>query len=147
MAKKNKIHDIELYDKYDPIYASIPAYMKLIDRNDKVIFLKQQAVKDWFFNHKGKGNAVPLNKIAKELHFSPAGNSADFRFIVAKLIEEERYPICAGPKGYYYPNTVEELDENIEQEENRVQGIKRRITALREIRGNYYARGQTKRTI
>jgi len=136
MAKKTEF-DIDLVDTFEPIYASVPAYMKLIDRNEKVVFLKMEAVKDWMYRHKGKKNAVPLNRIAQELHFSPAGNSADFRFIVAKLIEEEKFPICAGPKGYYYPETAEDIDANIEQEENRIKGVRRRIEALKQIRGNY----------
>ena len=136
MRKKTE-YDIHFYDEHDPIYSSVPAYMKLIDRNDKMVFLKMQVVKDWFFNHKGKVNAVPLNKIARELKFSPAGNSADFRFIVAKLIEEEFFPVCACPKGYYYPLSAEDIDANISQEENRIKGVQRRIDALRKIRENY----------
>lgn len=136
MRKKTE-YDIDLFDEQDPIYSSIPAYMKLINRNDKMIFLKMQVVKNWFYNHKGKGNAVPLNKIAQELKFCPAGNSADFRFIVAKLIEEESFPIVACPKGYYYPLTIENIDDNISQEENRIKGVQRRINALQKIREHY----------
>jgi len=137
MAKSKTEYDIELFDEKDPIYSSVPAYMKLIDRNDKIIFLKMEAVKDWFYNHKGKKNAVPLNEIARQLNFSPQGNSADFRFIVAKLIEEQNYPIVASPKGYYAPETLEDIDKNISQEENRIKGVQRRINALKRMRGRY----------
>ena len=148
MAKKNKTeYDIEFFDENDPIYASVPAYMQLIDRNDKVIFLKKQVVKDWFYNHQGKANAVPLNKIAQELKFSPAGNSADFRFIVAKLVEEEYFPICASPKGYYYPTKKEDIEANIEQEENRIKGVQRRINALKRLREIYDAKEREKEGI
>ena len=142
MVKSKTECDIELFDENDPIYSSVPAYMKLIDRNDKVVFLKMEVVKDWFFNHKGKKNAVPLNEIARQLKFSPQGNSADFRFIVAKLIEEENFPIVASPKGYYSPETVEDIDKNISQEENRIKGITRRINALKRMRGKYENAGK-----
>lgn len=125
--------DIEFFDEYDPIYASIPGYTKLIDRTEKVVFLKKEVVRNWFFNHKGKVNAVPLNQIARELKFNAAGNSADFRFIVAKLVEEEKFPVISSPKGYYYASTPEEVMANIEQEQNRIKGVQRRIDALQVI--------------
>jgi len=137
MTKSKTEYDIELFDENDPIYSSVPAYMKLIDRNDKVVFLKTEAVKDWFYNHKGLKNAVPLNEIARQLKFSPQGNSADFRFIVAKLIEEHNYPIVASPKGYYAPESLEDIDKNISQEENRIKGVQRRINALKRMRSRY----------
>jgi len=131
--KKIKEIDIEIYNQHEHIYSTIPEFLRLEDFKQKVKYIKIQEIKKWFQEHKGKQNAIPLNKIAKELGFSNNGNSLEFRYLVTEILENHTFPIASCSRGYFYPITKDEVDDNIETELKRIQGVRRRIRALTRV--------------
>jgi len=124
---------------HESIYSSIPEYLKLKAKHQKVLFIKKVLVRNYFFEHQGKKNAVPLNKVAEELGFSSNGNSSNFREVVTRLVEKENFPIIACPRGYFMPETVPEIMEAVSMENNRIKGMERRRDALLKIANLYIA--------
>lgn len=131
-----KIKDLGLYEVNNEIYSLVPDYLNLKTISQKIVFIKKDLVLKYFQNHKGKENAMPLNKIAQSLNFSAKGNSLEFRHIVAKLVEEDKVPIVSSVKGYYMANEISDILQNIITEELRINGIQRRINALKYILEN-----------
>ena len=58
-------------------------------------------------DHRGKENAVHSCKLERNLNIS----GRTLRKIIRYLRIDVRQPICSCSKGYYYPNTVEEIIE------------------------------------
>jgi len=131
-SKINK-KDLMLLENNDNIYSLVPEYLKLKTKSQKIIFIKKMEIKKYFLNNVGKSNAKPLNKIAKKLGFSSSGNCLQFRYLVATLIENDKFAIISCNCGYYYASSQKDLIDNISTEQKRIKGIQRRIDALREI--------------
>lgn len=115
------------------IYSSVPEYLLLDKVGAKARFIKRDLIKKFLLAHQGRENAVPLNKIAKELKLSARGNSVEFRLLAAKILEEEKFPIVTCVNGYFYAKDSEEIFDNIEDINAKINGLYRRRKALLKI--------------
>ena len=77
--------------------------------SDKYLQISCTLLIDLMLNHKGKENAV--HSCEYERRFNISGGV--LRSIIRKIRLQEGYPICSCKKGYFYPETQEEIIDTI----------------------------------
>jgi hypothetical protein len=84
--------------------------------------------------HIGKTNAIPKRALVAEV-FGEYTDSNDrkAREIIASLVKDDHYPICAlsGTGGYYLAASHDEAVENAREIESRIEELSTRAKALR----------------
>lgn len=115
--------------KENTIYSSVPS--SAISDNSITDLTQREKLLSVLQGNKG----IPFTaqKLAMKCGFPMKGSNVETRKAITELIEVDGYPICSGSKGFFYPNSKEEIKAYIESLESRKNGIDRRINALTNI--------------
>lgn len=88
----------------------------------------------------GKENAMKSGAIMNRLGFRSGTTNRKLRQATKLLLQEENVPLVSGASGFYVAQTVEELNEYLENLEARRQGIDETVAAVRQIREKWLKR-------
>jgi len=103
--------------------------------------LEQQrldAIRKIILEHRGKANAITSGKISKLLDIPHDDTVATTRSLITKLILEERMPIGAHRRGYFYIENQKELTDYMAYLENRIhQATTRMVTVFSNYQSKY----------
>ena len=134
MTKQDELDFLEEYET--STYHMLPKFIEL-DRRGRVMFIKKDILKKWFDNHIGKDKACKAKEIGDTLGFSMNGRYVKMRALISSLVVDDHFPIVSCERGYYKANDEYDFLQNIETENQRIQGISRRIEALSIMKNNF----------
>lgn len=126
----------QLLEEHSTTYSMLPEFIELTNAG-KITYIKKQLIMKWFDEHRGRDNACKLNEISSQLGFSKYGNAVNFRALVSSLVVDDGYPIVSCVDGYYKATKRIDIDQNIDTENKRIKGIRKRIEALANIREKF----------
>lgn len=86
--------------------------------------------------HKGKDNAISSSRIAKEFNIPDDVTCFTTRRLVKEVIKEFGLPVASCSNGYYFITEENEYNEYMNSLIARIEGIKKRMSMVRE---NYMA--------
>lgn len=90
----------------------------------------KEEVKELLLEHKGAENPITSREINEEIGLDNIGSFPSTRAVIRKLVLEDQLPIAATTNGYFVIEDQEELEDYINQLENRVMNITERKFAV-----------------
>ncbi|WP_121820535.1 hypothetical protein [Halostella salina] len=90
----------------------------------------KEQVKQILLNHKGEDNPISSREINEEIGVDDIGSFPSTRAIIRELVMDDYLPVAASTKGYFVIQDEDELEDYIDQLENRVMNITERKFAV-----------------
>ena len=95
-------------------------------------FVRDNALVDIIFNHKGKNNAIGTDELVKELERKGFKINKELVHGIVKRVTMERHlPICSIVRtGYYWATNKEDIMFAIDHFKSKIEGLQKRIDLL-----------------
>ena len=113
------------------VYSSVPQDA-MLNTNETPGY--RQPILDFLRNRSGQ--IYTAREIAIQCKFPTRGTQVEVRKAITLLLEIDREPIMSMSKGFSYVTQPNQMDFYADQLEERLQGLQRRIKAVREIANN-----------
>ena len=95
----------------------------------------REQVRELLLEHRGADNPITSREINEIVDLDQVGSFPSTRAVIRDIVLEERIPIAGSSQGYYVIETEEELENYIDNLENRITNIaERRYGVLRAVR-------------
>lgn len=92
-------------------------------------------VRELLLEHRGSDNPITSREINEIVGLDDIGSFPSTRAVIREIVMEDRIPIAGSSQGYYVIETEDELEDYIENLENRITNIaERRYGVLRAVR-------------
>ncbi|MDS0261893.1 hypothetical protein NDI56_21030 [Haloarcula sp. S1CR25-12] len=86
----------------------------------------RELVKEMLLEHRGADSPISSREISERLEENEVGSFPKTRMMIREIMLEDQIPIASSNNGYYVIESEEELQDYIDQLENRILGISER---------------------
>ena len=90
----------------------------------------RERVKSILLDHRGKDDAISSREISEQLNREEVGSFPETRMLIREIMLEDQIPIASNNSGYYVVESEEELQDYVDQLEQRILGVSERKFAV-----------------
>lgn len=91
----------------------------------------KEQVRELLLEHRGRDDPITSREINEIVGLDEIGSFPSTRAVIREIVMEDRIPIAGSSRGYYVIETEEELEDYVENLENRIMNIEDRKFGVR----------------